>query len=300
MRGSRRTVAASRSPVHVGRRKRCETEPIGDLPAGDRGHRPAPAEAPAQAATPIWSPAGGVLLFTSDRLGSWDLWVYASGAAGPLRAISGPVWDRSLRQAVHTVGQTHRPAQSPAGRRVHHRCRRAGRGRDGPGAISRADLPRAGWPSAHPHQRSRAGRDAARGHLRAAEPGAARRSALVSSTQGPPNLNESRASQRRELFAVALSEAGEHAVQLTDDPRFEPTGDPHWAVDDERRLVDGRVSWLAQDSRPGTRPGAASDLLRACGVRRGGHCDRPARAAQRAVRSCAESHDWSPTIAGRL
>jgi Tol biopolymer transport system component len=62
---------------------------------------------------------------------------------------------------------------------------------------------------------------------------------------------------RYELMAVTQDGLEERTVRLTMDPPLTWISDCRWAVDHERRLVDGRVSWVARNFGPhesGTTP----------------------------------------------
>jgi serine/threonine protein kinase/Tol biopolymer transport system component len=251
-------------------------------------------ELPAQATTPIWAPTNSVVLFSSDRLGNWDLWGVriengrAASAPFPVRYGIGS-FDKRLTQS---------------GKLIVHRKVRPG---DGYTIAEGAPATDASAVEPFPGQVYLALRG--RLHTLTSETGEAVVRPVGAGGQPSqalhggrrwflelrevPGTNAPAGQPRRELFAVALSGADERAVQLTDDARLQPAGDLHWAPDPERRLADGRVSWLARDS--GTNSGTPHLTIYSARVAfdSAGQITGLAQPPEPLVRA-ARSHSWSP------
>jgi len=196
---------------------------------------------------PIWAPTDPVVLFSSDRFGSWDLWGVRvengrpASEPFPVRYGIGS-FDKRLTQSGKLIVHRQVPAGdgytiaegAPAGdasalspfpgriyltvnRRLHTLTSEAGQAVVRPVGVDGL-----------PGQALHAGQ---RWFLQLRE---------------VPGTNAFSGRPRRELFAVTLNGPDERAVQLTANPRLAPSGDCHWAMDYERRLADGRVSWLAR------------------------------------------------------
>jgi serine/threonine protein kinase/Tol biopolymer transport system component len=248
-----------------------------------------------QATTPIWAPKDAAVLFSGDHLGNWDLWGVRvekgrpASEAFPVRYGVGS-FDKRLTQSGKLLVQRKvspgdgytiaegAPATDASvlepfpgriylaiGNRLHTLASEAGE------AVVRPVGTR-GQPSKELH-------GGGRWYLQLRE---------------VPGTNTLSGRPRRELFAVVLNGADERAVRLTDNPRLQPAGDAHWAVDNQRRLADGKISWVARDSSPGRDVAPQAIYSASVAFDSAGVITGLLQPAGEPLVPAAESHDWSP------
>jgi len=306
------------------------TQPTGEGEPGKRPHTLSLAEVatgasrplhvPGNCRTPIWSPTQPAVLFTSDRLGSWDLWG-VSVVGG--KAVSDPFpvqygfecyelrLTRSGKLLVHrnvkpgdgyTVVAPGQASKSPEAPSLPGRIYFSMNGRLH--AMTVEDGKTALTPLGYPAPPSRALHGGHRWFLEI-------RDMPSANTNGPP----------RELFAVRDDARPDQTVQLTDLPGIGQMTRIHvfsfgsfrrgqeqdriinWARDAARGLDDGLISWAAhKPMEPGAQAGPPSGPPSHPGI----YVARVAFDAAGNITGLAEplssepivtqatTHDWSP------
>ncbi|HRZ45988.1 MAG TPA: protein kinase [Candidatus Paceibacterota bacterium] len=275
-----------------------------------------PLNLPGNCRTPIWSPNQPVILFTSDRLRTWDLWgVHVKDG----KTVSEPF-------PVQYGFECYSLKLTRAGKLLVHRDVKPGDGytivvprsdsaplgveslagrlyftMDGRlHAMTVKDAKRTLTPLGYPAPPSRA---LHRGHRWFLEI----RDMPSANTNGPP----------RELFAVRDDARPDQAIQLTDLPGIGQMTGIHvfslgalrrgqernriinWARDANRGLDDGLISWTASKPvKPGTRPGPSAGsgiyVARVAFDAAGNITGLAEPLSSEPIVTQATTHDWSP------
>jgi serine/threonine protein kinase/Tol biopolymer transport system component len=205
---------------------------------------------PGDESSPVWAPDGSVVLFSSDRLGNWDLWGLRL-ADGQLGAPPFPV--------RYGIGD-HEKRRSDSGKLIIHRKLAPGEGYTIAAGTGSSPSPTTDDVEAVPTGIIYFATDY---EFLTMNPDGSHKKMLPAKVRGEPSwalhhghrwfLTTRQVSgepypsgqKRRELFLVRGDGDESATVQLTDDPRREPLA-PRWARDRETGAADGLVSWAAK------------------------------------------------------
>ncbi len=252
---------------------------------------------PGDESGPIWAPRAPVVLFSSDRLGSWDLWGIrvqdGRPDPSPFLVLNG-VGNYSKRFTQSGTLLVHCRVEGNAGYTI-----AGGVPGGAPAAAPRVALPGVIYFQLY-------------GRIHSMRPDGSQKTRLPENVQGEPSqalhaghrwflqtrevpgAEYASGAKRRELFAVRDDGDEKVTVQLTEHPDLQPAYCYRWVRDTETGAVDGAVSWAASLWDRSTGSNTPGIYMRPMAFDAAGNVRVTAVRPQGAFISGGSNHDWSP------
>jgi serine/threonine protein kinase/Tol biopolymer transport system component len=252
---------------------------------------------PGDESSPIWAPQAPVVLFSSDRLGNWDLWgIRVQNGQPDLSpfAVQNEVGDYSKRLTQSGTLLLNRRVAGNAGYTI------AG---GVPGATNTAAKPPA-LPGVIYFK--------VYGQLHSMRPDGSHKTRLPASVHGEPSLvlhgghrwfldvrevagePYPSGAKRQEVFAVRDDGDETVAVQLTDNPDLEPGTCLRWTRDPVSGAADDAFSWCARLWDRSTTNGVPGIYMARVMFDDAGNVRPPAMRSGPPLVAGGVEHDWSP------
>jgi serine/threonine protein kinase/Tol biopolymer transport system component len=252
---------------------------------------------PGDESSPIWSPQSPVVLFSSDRLGSWDLWGIRIQNGRP---------DLSPFAVQNEVGD-HAKRLTQTGMLLIER-----RVVGNTGYTIAGGVPGVTNTTAKPAALAGVIYFKVYGRLHSMRPDGSNKTRLPDNVHGEPSralhgghrwfldVREvagepyPTGTKRAELFAVRDDGDETVTVQLTDKPDLEPGTSLRWTRDPESRVVDSAISWSGRLWDRGTTNSTPGIYLARIAFDDAGNVRAGAVRPEQPLVAGGSEHDWSP------